>query len=150
MKVYRFLFVATLYLMSVSTFVVFVSSVVPWFQFRFFSTPATMFVLHEPTGDGPGDELRAAAKERNEGTPIRLILQTGQAITSRAHLTNEKFGYAASERGLGVLYRNDGANKVRVVAGLQELDSPWLWLVLFALFSAVAPYSRKMWARETS
>ncbi len=145
-----FLFVATMYLMAFSSFVAFLGSVVPWFQFRYFASPATIFLVREPVGDGPGAELRAAAKDRDRGTQIRLVLQTGETITARAHLSSEKFRYAASDGGLRVLYRGDGRDKVRVIAGPQELDSPWLWLVLFALFSCVAPHSQKLLARENA
>jgi hypothetical protein len=150
MKTYRFLFVATLYLMAVSAFVVFLSSVVPWFQFRFFSSPATLFLVRESVVEGPRSELKAAAEERTKGTPVRLELDKGGPIISRAHLTGEKFSGAASSRGLHVLYRRDGPDKVRVVTGLQELGSPWLWLILSVLFSAVAPYASKLYTRENS
>lgn len=150
MRVVRYLFVATMYLMALSALVVFLSSVVPWFQFRYLAAPGTIFLVREPVGNRPGDELRAAANERERGTPIRLIPRTGEPFKTHAHLSSDKFGHAASEGGLRVLFRRDGPDKVRVIAGLHELDSPWLWLVLCTLFSCIAPYSRKLLVQERS
>lgn len=148
MNARRILFVAALYLMAVVTFFAFVSSVVPWFQFRHSSTPATLVVQPDPIINGPDDERKLASEQRTNGHSVQLKLASGEILTSYAHLTTEQYKQASTNQGVHVLFRNDGPNKVQVISDLQELDSPWLWLVLAIAFSFAAPFARKLYIRE--
>lgn len=148
MRFQRLLFVVMLYLMAASTFVVFVSNVVPWFQFRHSSAPATLVLLPEPVVNGPEDERRIASEQRKYGYAVLLKLESGATFESHAHLKSDQYKRASSDKGLPVLYRKDGPSKIQVVGSLQELESPWLWLALCIAFSVVAPYARKLRAKE--
>ncbi|MET7143150.1 hypothetical protein M3U23_15730 [Xanthomonas sp. PPL129] len=148
MRFQRLLFVVVLYLMAASTFVVFVSNVVPWFQYRLSSAPARLFLLPQPVGDSPQDEIRVASDQRKYGHAVLLKLESGETLSSHAHLKSDQYKQASSDQGLPVLYRKDGPNKVQVIGNLQELESPWVWLALCIVLSIVAPYAGRLRARE--
>lgn len=149
MKARRILFVITLYLMAAATFVTFVSNVVPWFQFRYSSQPATLAVKPDPIINGPDDERKLASERSTLGHAIQLKLVSGEIISSYAHLTAEQYKQASGDQGLRVLFRKDGPTKVQVIGDLRELDSPWLWLILTISFSLAAPFARRLYVRES-
>lgn len=148
MNARRILFVATLYLMAAAAFVAFVSSVVPWFQFRYSGKPATLVVQPDPIINGPDDERKLASERRAIGHSVQLKLASGEVLSSYTHLTTEQYKLAISDQGVQVLFRKDGPNKVQVIGNLQELDSPWLWLILAIAFSFAGPFARKLYLRE--
>lgn len=148
MRFKRLLFVVMLYIMAASTFVVFASSVVPWFQFRFSSQPATLVLQPEPIINGPEDELKLQSDRRKNGHAVLLTLESGATLASHARLTSDRLRQASVDQGIPVLYRKDGPNEVQVIGSLQELDSLWLWLILCIAFSLVATYAKKLHAKE--
>lgn len=148
MKFKRFLFVVTLHLMAASALVVFLTSVMPWVQFRFSSEAATLTLQEEPVVNSPEDERRLASEHRTRGHAVKLTLGSGASLTAHALLTSEQLSQASTAQGLPVLFRKDGPDKVRVIGSLKELDSPWLWLILCVGFSLAANYARKLYARE--
>lgn len=148
MTLHRLLFVVTLYLMAVASFVIFISHVVPWTLFRLSSQPATLVLQPDPTINGPDDERKFEARRRTMGEAVVLTLATGTTIATHARLTTQQFRRASSASGLRVLFRNAGPDRVQVIGDLDDLDSPWIWLVLCALFAIVAPYARGLLARE--
>lgn len=148
MKARRILFVAMLYLMAFAMIITFVSSVVPWFQFKYSSQPATLVAQPDPIINGPDDERKLASEQRENGHAVQLKLPSGEVISSFAHLTTNLHKQASSDQGVRVLFRKEGPNKVKVIGSLQELDSPW-WSLIFAIaFSFAAPFSRKLYVRE--
>ena len=149
MKARRIKFVATLYLMAFAMLVTFLSSVVPWFQFKYSSQPATLLALPDPIINGPDDERKLASEQREKGHAVQLKLPSGEVIASFAHLTNNLHKQASTDQGVSVLFRKDGPNKVKVIGSLQELDSPWWSLILAIVFSFAAPFARKLYVRES-
>ena len=149
MQAKRFLFVVMLYVMAVAAFVVFASNAIPWFQFRLSAQTATLFLQPEPAIQGPDDERKLAADQRANGRAVQLQLASGERIASHARLTTEQLKRASNGQGIHVLFRKDGPNKVQVINGLEDLESPWLWLGLCAVFSILAPYARRLYAKES-
>jgi hypothetical protein len=148
MKAHRLLFIATLYLTALASFVAFAANVVPWFQFRYSSQAATLLAQPDPIVNGPDDERKLAAEQRARGHAVRLKLASGEMISSYAHLTTEQYKQATSAQGVRVLFRQDGPQRVRVLGDLRELASPWPWLMLAVACSLTAPFARKLYRRE--
>lgn len=148
MRVHRLMFVVMLYLMAASAFFIFVNNMVPWVQFRISSEPATLALLPEPTVNGPEDERRIFANRVRYGHAVLVTPESGTAFEAHTHLNPDQHMRASSDQGFPVLYRRDGPSKVQVIGGLQELESPWPWLALCIALSIVAPYARRLHAKE--
>lgn len=149
MKSIRLIYLAVLYIMAFSSFLVFSTSIIPWVQFRFFSEPAILFALPEAPVNGPEDERSQAALIASQGWAVRLDLPSGGSQVTRAHLTSEHLAMARSDTGLRGLFRKKDNNSVRFVTNLNEVDSPWLWLILWLAISFVAVYARKLPLRHS-
>ena len=98
--------------------------------------------------NGPDDERKIQSEKMKNGHAILLTLESGATLASHTRLTPNLFSRASVEQGIPVLYRKDGPNNVQVIGSVQEMDSPWLWLVLCIALSLVSPYARKLHAME--
>ena len=148
-KLQRLLFVALLYLMAAASFVVFAATVVPWVQFRYSSQPAVLALRDDALADPAHDNPKALAQQRARGHPVWLTLPTGEKLALHARLKTELLNHAAAApQGVPVLYRRDGPGQVQVIRGHDELDSPWVWLVLGLVFAPLAGHASRLRARE--
>ena len=148
MRLHRFLFIVALYAMAAGCILVVASSFPKWLKYKFSSEEAVLFLMPEPQINGPDDE-RAYEKRRLEnGYAVRVNTKSGKEFASSSKLTSDQYAAARTESGLKVLFVKIGSNRVEVIGSKSELESPWGWLVLGVIISAVAQFARKLWARE--
>ncbi len=144
MKSRRLIFLTVLYLMAFASFVVFVTRSISWVQYRFFAQPAVLFALPEAPINGPQDEMKQLAYIAAHGSAVRLKLPSGEEVTTRAFLTNRQLDAARTKAGINVLFRKADDISLRVVGSLDEVESPWLWLVLWLALAFAAVNAPKL------
>ncbi len=144
-------FVAVLWVTVISTFLLFSSKIIPWVQFHYFSEPATLFYRQEPEINS-ADEARKQMREiEKRGSAIVLRLDSGKSISTYARvISDENHHTAQTKEGLRVFFVKNGSETVRIVNNLADIDSPWLWFVLFIALLLVSSFATKFYIREAN
>jgi hypothetical protein len=145
----RLLFLAVLFVMSASSIVVFASSTMEWMKYRVLSNEAHIFLLPEPSVNGPDDELAYQKRLQENGPPVRVVQMTGREFQSSVKLTHDQFASARSSARLKARFIQSDNGKTELRDSPSTPPFPFGWLALSVTLSALALFARKLWAHES-
>jgi hypothetical protein len=135
--------------MAASSFVIFASSFFTYAHYRFFGTSANLFYVHELEPQSM-DQERQQRKLQENGYKVLLKIHNGKESTSRAFINSERLKRAESKEGLPVIYVKRNADGIQYIESYDELNIPWLWLILWIAFSIVSIWSWRLFASESA
>jgi hypothetical protein len=142
-------FVGTMLLMSAASLFLFASEFVTYADFRFFGKKATLFLIAEPQPQS-AEEERKLFKLQQNGFKVLLKTSSGSELNSRAFLgTSQRQQKAESKEGLPVIYVKRNAEAIKFIETYDELNMPWMWLVLGIAFSIVSIWAWRLLTRES-
>lgn len=149
MRPSRLGFTITLWLMTLATFFLFASKIIPWVQFHYFSEPAILHYGPEPDLNSFEEAQKYKIQMEKKGSSVVLTLNSGKSMPSFAHVRGDIAHHRAqAKEGLPVFFIKDGVDTVSIIGSLDELKSPWLPFILFIPFFIVSILATRLFLRE--
>lgn len=149
MRPSRLGFTVTLWLMTLATFFLFASKIIPWIKFHYFSEPAVLHYGPEPDLSSFDEAQKYKKQMESKGSSVVLKLNSGKSMPSFAHVRGDKAHHRAqTQEGLPVFFYKNGLDTVSIISSLDELESPWPPFILFIPFLVVSALATKLFLRE--
>jgi hypothetical protein len=142
-------FVGTMFLMAASSLVIFASEFFVYADYRIFGTKANLFSIAEPDPQS-AEEAHKQFKLQQNGSKILLKVSNGKELNSRAFVKREQERRAESKEGLPVIYVKRNADSVKFIESYDELNMPWIWLILTIAFSFINIFAWRLFANESA
>lgn len=149
MRPSRLGFTITLWLMTLATFFLFSSKIIPWIRFHYFSEPAILHYGPEPDLDSFEKAQKYKTQIERKGSSVVLKLNSGNSMTAFTHVAGDTAHHKAQTKdGLPVYFIKNGVDTVSITGSLDELESPWPPFILFIPFLIFSTLATKLFLRE--